>query len=145
MSVLLSDVVAQVESSGSMLAMRYEPDWLTTASDMQAVQSRASGGGFMDLKTARMLASTSWGRYQIMGSNLWGKLCNYQGTLAEYLTDGASQLLTFKSFIGQIGFSDQPFNALSEDQLLSFARAYNGNGPAYSRALQDAYYRLPNS
>ena len=137
--ILLSDCVSQVESSGNPSAMRYEPDYNPTLSSIQSVQKYATGG-YMDLITARMVASTSWGEFQIMGANLWGVL-NYQKTMMDYLSSPADQLVAFHKFIAQIGFTDGPFKLMSETALLRFARFYNGS-EVYAESLKRAYVQM---
>lgn len=137
--ILLSDCVAQVESSGNPLAMRFEPDYTPTLSSVQLVQKYAANG-YMDNITARMIASTSWGKFQIMGANLYAVL-KYEDTIFSYLSDAGSQLVSFRDFISQIGFTDGPFSMMSENALLKFARLYNGSD-VYASALRQAAENL---
>ena len=146
--ILLSDCVAQVESSGNPLAMRYEPDYTPTLNSIQLTQKFAANGymdtntanGYMDTNTARMIASTSWGKFQIMGANLYAVL-KYEDTLVSFLSDVGSQLAAFQSFIGHIGFTDGPFSLMSENALLRFARLYNGS-EVYAESLKHAYGQM---
>jgi Protein of unknown function (DUF3380). len=140
--ILLSDCVGQVESSGNPGAMRYEPDYNPPLSSIQTVQKYATGG-YMDLTTARMIASTSFGEFQIMGANLYAVL-KYQKTIADYLTSPQDQLETFRAFIEQLGFSDDPFSLMSEPAILRFARLYNGS-EVYAQSLQEAYQTMQNT
>lgn len=137
--ILLSDCVAQVESANNPLAMRYEPDYLPTLTSIQLTQKFASNG-YMDTITARMIASTSWGKFQIMGANLYSVL-KYEDTIVSFLSDVGSQLAAFQSFIAHLGFTDGPFKHMSETALLKFARLYNGS-EVYAQSLNDAYPQL---
>lgn len=137
--ILLSQCVAQVESAGNLLAMRYEPDATPTPASIQAVRSHAVGG-YMDFTTARMVASTSWGMYQIMGFNLWSTL-HYSKTLTEYLTSARDQRAAFEKFINKIGFTDGPFALMSITEVDKFAGLYNGS-QVYAASLQNAYQYL---
>jgi hypothetical protein len=137
--ILLSDCVGQVESSGNPGAMRYEPDFIPTQNAIETVQSVATGG-YMDQTTARMIASTSFGEFQIMGANLYAVL-KYQKTISDYLTTPQDQLETFNAFIEYLGFSDGPFSLMSEPALLKFARLYNGS-EVYAKSLRDAFTKL---
>ena len=137
--ILLSDCVAQVESSGNPLAMRYEPDYLPTLNSIQLTQKYATNG-YMDTNTARMIAATSWGKYQIMGANLYAVL-KYEDTLVSFLSDVGSQLAAFQSFIGHLGFTDGPFAMMGEQSLLKFARLYNGS-EVYAESLKHAYGQM---
>ena len=137
--ILLSDCVAQVESSGNPLAMRYEPDYLPTLTSIQLTQKFATNG-YMDTNTARMIASTSWGKFQIMGANLYAVL-KFEGTLLDYLSDAGQQLVTFQDFIAHLGFTDGPFAMMSDASLLKFARLYNGS-EVYAESLKRAYGQM---
>ena len=135
---MLSEVVAQLESSNNLLSMRYEPAW-----PPQHDQSAASyaTGGWIDEVTAAMICKTSWGKYQIMGDNLYGAL-GYDGTIVEFLNSPLRQLRYFQAFLRTIGFADVVFNAMSEADKVAFGAAYNGNGPVYAQALNNAYAEL---
>ena len=138
--ILLSDCVAHVESAGNPLAMRFEPDFNPTNAAIITVQSFATNG-YMNKITARMIASTSWGRYQIMGANLWTQ--GYTGTILGYLSSNIAQRESFERFIQHIGFTDRPFKLMSPDAVLKFARLYNGS-EVYAESLNRAYGDLIN-
>lgn len=137
MTILLSDVVAQVESSGNPLAMRFEPTFLSTVGCKQAAQNYAADGGYMDMNTAAVICCTSWGKFQIMGANLYG-LLEYKKALVDFLTTPADQLTAFRSFIDKIGFTDLPFSDMAQADLLKFAKLYNGS-EVYAASLTHAY------
>ena len=135
---MLSEVVAQVESSGNPLAMRYEPAW-NPQNEMNA--QHYATGGWIDEPTAAMICKTSWGKYQIMGDNLYGAL-GYDGTIVDFLNNPLRQLRYFQAFLRTIGFADVVFNAMSEADKVAFGAAYNGNGPVYAQSLNSAYAEL---
>ena len=137
--ISLSDCVAQVESANNPCAMRYEPDYVPTLNSIQLTQKFATAG-YMDTITARMIASTSWGKFQIMGANLYAVL-KYEDTLVSFLSDVGSQLAAFQSFIGHLGFTDGPFAMMGEASLLKFARLYNGS-EVYAESLKHAYGQM---
>ena len=141
--ILLSDVVAQVESNNNPLAMRFEEAAYKanspTAASHLAIHRYATGG-YVSLYTAHMIAYTSWGKYQIMGYNLYGK-CGWQHPLADFLITDDAQIAMFRRFIAP-KFSDVPFPTMAEHELLAFAKMYNGNGPVYSDALKTAYREM---
>ena len=137
--ILLSDCVAQVESANNPCAMRYEPDYVPTLTSIQSVQKYATAG-YMDATTARMIASTSWGKFQIMGANLYAVL-KFEDTLLDYLSDAGQQLVTFQDFIAHLGFTDGPFAMMSDASLLKFARLYNGS-EVYAESLKHAYGQM---
>lgn len=138
-TVLLSDCVAHIESAGDPLAMRFEPGWHASPVGILKAAQHATGG-WIDQATAANICACSYGRFQIMGDNLFGVL-NFQGTLAAYLTSDVLQHNSFNSFISHIGFKDAPFSSFTPAQLTSFARSYNGS-VVYATSLKLAYHEL---
>lgn len=139
--ILLSDVVAQVESAGNLLAMRFEPDYVPSMVGIQNCQNYVVNG-YIDYKTARNICQTSYGKYQIMGDNLFNEL-NYKNTLFNYLSSEENQLLTFSEFIKKIGFENIEFNLIPKNELNNFAIHYNGS-VVYANSLENAYGVLKN-
>lgn len=149
MTVTLSAVIAQVESGNDPWKTRYEPT-------VYARYASVGDGGASVLAhqikafetlhgcspdTARMLLSTSWGRYQAMGFNL-------NQHVVKFAADAAAQDAEFARFVGAIGVTgDQMADAswLSDDAAgLAFAAKYNGPGQpaAYLAALRVALSSL---
>jgi len=139
MSIKLSDVVAQVESGGSILAMRYEPAYSPPEASVEACIAAAST--YIDYITALTICKTSWGKFQIMGGNLYSAPLSLSENILRYATDEALQLATFNKFIETIGFENVEFSTLTANQLNRFALAYNGS-IVYAQSLQKAYAEL---
>jgi hypothetical protein len=137
--ILLSQVVAQVESGGSIFAMRYEPNFGPHPASVAACQTAA--GEYISTETARMICKTSWGRYQIMGDNLYGQEIGLRVNIIQYASNEILQLHSFATFIGSLGFQDVDFGALSETDLQKFAVLYNGS-LVYADSLKSAYQRM---
>lgn len=137
MSRSLQEVVAAVESGGIRTATRYEPDvyaspWIAFGSDwattVATAQLRHGGEGACSIYTARMICSTSWGAYQLMGFDLYHPSVDCQVRFYEVLADPMIQAATWRRLVRSGGFDPDTFN-LSDDQLLErFARFYNGPG-----------------
>ena len=125
MTILLSDVVAQVESGGCLDAIRYEPTYTPSENAVNNAIKYASGC-WISATTAKMLCMTSWGKYQIMGSNLYGVM-SYQKTLVNFLRSTYDQYAIFNEFIAKGGFTDQPINGMDSAELNRFALYYNGS------------------
>lgn len=140
MPILLSDCVARVESSDNPLAMRFEPGYQPSAKGEANAKSYATGG-YVSQNTAIAICQFSYGRYQIMGDNLYNEL-NYQHSLIAFLTSGMVQLYTFKQFLKLGGFSDVDFSTLTQEELVAFGDYYNGNGTVYAQSLIKAYQAL---
>jgi hypothetical protein len=137
--ILLSQVVAQVESSGDIFALRYEPTYEPSSASIVACRSAASS--YMSVESARMICKTSWGRYQIMGDNLYGSAIQLRDNIIQYASNEILQLHSFATFIGSLGFQDVDFATLSELDLQKFALAYNGS-LIYADSLNSAYEQL---
>ncbi len=135
--ILLSQVVAQVESGGSIFAMRYEPAYEPS----NAAACQAAAGEYMSMETAAMICKTSWGRYQIMGDNLYGPVINLRVNIIRYASNEILQLHSFCTFISSLGFQDVDFSTLSEKDLEKFAVLYNGSA-VYAESLSAAYQRM---
>lgn len=141
MGILLSDVVAQVESSNNPLSMRYEPGYQPSVRGMRLVADLAVNG-FMDQITAGVICKTSWGAYQIMGDNLYDMM-DYRFTLFSFLSSPQKQLDIFTAFVqrGKFGFANPAFTQLTNAELSAFAEYYNGS-VVYAESLQKAYREM---
>jgi hypothetical protein len=144
----LAKVIAQVESGGFPYAMRFEsglfgnPDrWATPA-----ILGAAQKANHCNLTTARMIAYTSYGLFQIMGFNCYGML-GLTIPVATFLWDTEQQLAAFTAFCQHNGVNPATFDFSDEAALEHFARAYNGPGdiPNYVQKMKAAYAALPTT
>lgn len=140
-TILLSDVVAEVESSNSPWAIRFEPGYQPSANGISGAKNYASGT-WMDSNTAHMICQTSWGRCQIMGDNLYNEL-GYANSIWHFVETPSDQLAMFRLFIKKGKFSDAPFETLTKADLDAFALYYNG-AIVYADALISSYNKLKN-
>lgn len=139
--ITLSDCIAQVESSSNLLAMRYEPRVYQTQllTPQQQIEDYAVGG-YIDQTTAAMIASTSWGQFQIMGYNLYG--LGYQSTIVDFLTNSTHQIAYLIRFFNHNIPSVNPrklFSQLSQTEIELVGQVYNGDGPVYANSLEKAF------
>jgi len=134
--ILLSDVVAQVESSDCPGAIRYEPGYQPSPLGVGQA-ARYASGSWMDNATARIIAKTSFGRFQIMGDNLYNAM-QYTGTIWDFVAWPAKQLEIFNLFIQRGKFKDAPFAGLVKSELDAFALYYNGSR-VYADSLVSTY------
>lgn len=137
----INELIRHVESRNRPSAMRFEPavyQRITTGPLTQAEmsilgrikeQNRCSDG------TARMIYSTSWGLYQIMGFNLY-TTDGISGPITEYSAASSVQDATFLQFLKRNGLQDFTPGKLAEDAALrlKFSMKYNG-AIAYADAL----------
>ncbi len=136
-TILLSDVVRQTESAGNAHAIRFEPG-VYERQHAQAAVLKFASGSLISQPTARALGAMSFGHYQIMGYNIYGK-CGYTKSLAEYLTSPQDQLDTFHKFIAP-HYRDDDFHVMSANRfdLDDFSRFYNGS-VIYAEALLKSF------
>ncbi len=136
MITTLSQLIAQVESSGNPYAVRYEPAYSPDNQAVLAMEKLAR----CSLATAVTLSKMSWGLYQIMGDNLIG--LGLQSTPIQYCNNQSAQLSTFQAYCVE-NHCDYTLEEIVTDTLkrLDFARKYNGPGDpaAYAAAMMSAY------
>jgi len=89
--------VACVESNVNQFAIRFEENYYKKNLDHKILEIiRHCNNCSRD--TAKMIASTSWGQYQILGINLYS-ICEYYSEIGKYLCDDDLQYITFERFI----------------------------------------------
>ena len=99
---ILSHLIGLVESGLSPHAIRFEEHLYKKYKERKVkVSVIATFNGFCSIDTAYMIASTSWGIYQILGWNLYYK-CDLHVSIGEYLSDISLQTETFKRFFKSI-------------------------------------------
>ena len=135
----LKDIIKQIESSNNKLAVRFEPHFYQRLKEQEfndrAIQ-KIKELHKCNTDTAYMIASTSWGLFQIMGYNLY-----FYGltdkTVFEFLFNEEEQGQAFEKFtqIKNINFT---VDELLEDEnkIKKFAKLYNGDEIGYSRKIQ---------
>ena len=151
--ILLSEVVAEVESKGLLHVVRFEPHWydrLMRKADEPAVAAVAqtcrrahNWPPWVSFQTVAAFLSCSWGRYQILGWNIYAHML-YEGPLWLYVLDPEAQYRTFERFLATFNMFDDDFQAFDDRALHRFAVYYNGPArPAeYVARLRSAYSRL---
>lgn len=140
----LSDVIAQVESGTSDAAARFEfglyAEWGVAASDPERQKARDQITATIaalhrcNRNTAHMLACTSWGRYQLLGENIYS-LCECKLPVAHFVVDPDFQRLCFDEFLHKRGIAFTLDEIVADaDKRQKFISAYNGP------AAVDAYW-----
>jgi len=135
----IKEVIKEIESSGNKQAIRFEPHFYESLekrkiNDMaiQRIQKIHRCSYF----TALMIASTSWGLFQIMGYNLYFYSLT-EKTVFEFLFDEAEQEKAFEKFIQikSINFSIEEMRS-DPEKIRKFAKVYNGDTEGYSRKIE---------
>jgi len=138
----LQAVIERIESAGNPCALRFEPT-VYGADAAPAVATRIATLHEASYETGRVIASTSWGLFQIMGFNLWGNLHPYAGTCFAFCADPIAQRLAFETFLTDRGMAFTLAELLGNvHRLVAFATFYNGDGIRYARAMRNAAQAL---
>lgn len=137
MITTLSQLAAQVESGHNPGALRFEPAFRPSA---EAIVNCKKANACSNA-TALVLCAMSFGKYQIMGENLWGML-GYSFDVAYFLNSEDLQDSAYWNFCQRkgIGFSLNEFLTDSAKRL-QYARLYNGPGnpAAYADRMISEY------
>ncbi len=135
----LADVIKQIESSNNKLAVRFEPLFYQRLKEQEfndkSIQ-KIKQLHKCNTDTAYMIASTSWGYFQIMGYNLYFYSLTDK-TVFEFLFDETEQEQAFEKFtqIKNINFTVEELLE-DEKKVRKFAKLYNGDEIGYSKKIQ---------
>lgn len=132
----LADIIAQVESGTNDAAMRFEiglfAEWGTVAriaSEQQArdqITAAIAALHRCNRNTAHMIACTSWGRYQILGENIYS-VCECRRPVTAFAIDPDFQRLCFEEFLRKRGIDFTLDDILADEGKRSlFISKYNG-------------------
>lgn len=125
----LSSVIAWIESRGNPFAMRFEPSVFAGSRFVDHnLLDIIQNCNECDENTARVIASTSWGRFQDMGFNLYNSPRNYRGTIGRFFSSPILQLGTFHDYVSHrmIDYSVNDL-AISATKREHFGLLYNGS------------------
>ena len=136
----LSSIIAHVESGGSgdTRAIRFEPG-VYSGWPFDAAMSRARAANACSQDTARAVCAISWGRFQILGYNLY--LDGYSGSIVDFASDIAAQVTALDDFLTKRSINWNWVD-LAADQGIAqrFVQVYNGPAgwPDYWTKMQQA-------
>jgi hypothetical protein len=145
----LSAVIAWVESNTNDKAVRFEPGlyavWSSETLIRKGIERTIQYIHGCSIETARVIACSSWGRYQILGENLYDLGIGCTLDIFEYAGLPAYQKECFDKFLRNRGI------AFTVDELQTdrtkreqFITHYNGTGAvdAYWERMQEAIRAL---
>lgn len=138
---VLREVVAAVESGGSggMDALRFEPGvYEGWPFDAAMKRCQASNGG-CSIPTARMISATSWGRFQILGYNLY--LDGYSRPVAKFLASAFDQEAALETFLTRRSINWTWADLVADPRKAeTFTTRYNGPAgwPSYFERMKEA-------
>lgn len=125
----LAKAIARVESNDSLSAIRFEPEVY------ERLVAGAYGGSIpgtmtwnkCNRATAHMIRATSWGKYQIMGFNLYANP-PMQLSIAEFLASPEAQDEQFARFLAGCGMAEVTLASLVSNPVTrqTFITHYNG-------------------
>lgn len=93
----LSKIIAHVESNNDQYAIRFESNLYAKLVNTRLIK-KITSINTCSKETAFMITATSWGKYQILGSNLY-TFCNLNKPIGVYLCDTTLQDATFEEFL----------------------------------------------
>lgn len=145
--ISILSVITTIEDGGKNWPPRFEYEWfLNHAGAITPVIANArTYNGNCSWTTARMLCATSWGKYQVMGFNLYSPPL-FQHSVETFLLDeNGEQEKYVMDFLARhdINFSVDELRS-SEDARRQFATRYNGPGNVddYATRIEGAIARL---
>jgi hypothetical protein len=123
----LARILAEVESSNRLNAIRFEPTQLRVERSTDLLFRITDLNGCDDA-TAKMIAATSWGRYQLMGFNLYTESAP-EFSIVQFLTNSVLQNEMLDEFLtaNKINWTWADLSTKS-GLLTEFATRYNGPG-----------------
>lgn len=134
----MSDLIAQVESSGNQFAIKFEPAWsYTTPANIQRCADKMK----CNEVTAKNLLCNSWGLFQIMGSVLYDLSSpGYEPNLFAYLNSLTTQGDYFMHFNAKYcgGVTLEEF-LTDKERAFEFCHRYNGDIDAYYARCMQVY------
>ena len=135
---VLARIISHVESSGLKYALRFEPGIFAGLATLGAAESaeldHIAHLNLCSYETARVIYSTSFGFYQIMGFNIYA--LGWDGPILSWWQDINAQNAAFAAFLDKndINFTWAEMSTDST-KLGKFARVYNGNEASYSARM----------
>ena len=131
----LAEAIARIESSCCDSALRFEPAYSPSPAAFDALDKICTWSS----ATKHFALASSWGRYQIMGDNLYDT-CGVTLDPIAYCADRVAQDAAFYEFLKADGLETLTAAQLASSLALRvrFARSYNGPGNVDAYALSIA-------
>jgi len=117
----LCKVIALTESNDNPYALRFEHAYYQKLKKRHYSEDLVRQYNQCSKDTAYMIMGTSWGKFQILGVNLYNPL-GFRNSIVSYLNDTVTQVRSFKDFVELItgeNYEDVANNIIKElDDLL---------------------------
>lgn len=127
--ITLAQCISQLESDNDTDALRFEPELYSNCPEWISKQlENIAKIHSCTIYTAQMIACTSWGKYQILGANIYAK--GYTKHIFDYVWDEEYvQDISFNHFVANGGFDWRTdISKWDQTELEKFAGFYNGPG-----------------
>lgn len=136
-NVNLARVIADVESNSRYGALRFERRVFNRITDQGSTPVTVAIAKACNCSsdTAKMIYSTSWGAFQIMGFNIYDKAIGYTGDISTFLFNQDTQVAAFNTFIKTKGIEYSIEDLKDEHTRNTFAVTYNGSTDYAVRVL----------
>lgn len=143
-----AELIREIESARDTYAIRFEPHiydrfrhsispGVQAPGDMIILSNISRSHNKCSMPTACMIASTSWGEFQIMGYRLYDpQICDYRDNVFLFQAMYKRQEAAFDLFLKHFGI-DFTIEQLRADnaKVEKFAAVYNGDITAYSSRI----------
>lgn len=134
----LEELIALIESDNNPFAMRFEPhvyDLTQKSNRYEAMVNVAKARNRCSRPTACVIVATSWGKYQIMGFNLYDAIeLSYPHSVGKFMATDGDQDATFKAFCQAKNIYFTLPDMADPAFALRFAHVYNGS-PEYAKKI----------
>ena len=128
--MILQDVIAKIESNDDCNAIRFEPTLFQSKPAWigKSIEFIKNHHNNISDDTAWMIACSSWGRYQLLGCNIYS--LGFDSTIFDFVdNDHGEQEEIFGDFILTSGYkSVENIANWNQTQFENFAHFYNGPG-----------------
>ncbi len=92
-------LIAYVESNNNQFAIRFEPHLYSKSKYNKKILDLIQAINECSLETAKVLYCCSFGKYQIMGFNLYSNVCNVNENIFIFCCDGRIQDKAFLQYL----------------------------------------------
>jgi hypothetical protein len=128
----IEQVIAAIESGNNMFSMRFEVQTYYGSNPKQTgmpLLLKIGQANHCNIQTAKMIAATSWGKFQIMGFELYAAPLSFNYSVGAFMANSEMQNNVFNSYllINGINFTVDDLR-VDADKRAKFAERYNGPG-----------------
>lgn len=131
----VASLIAHIESGGRADAVRFEPRLYAHTLGLPAVMGRITVANKCSIETARVIYSTSFGLYQIMGFNIYIPH-GFNKSIFAFVNDIDAQNDVFNDYLIRKNIAYSVDALRIKANAITFARAYNGSDAYADKILE---------